>query len=456
MLTLPGRVYEGWLHAASKRAEPPSLYKLESRGANEASKIFLMHSMCFLFLRLCVGERAFKRKDEFVRHLFGILYCTPRSASGILLPGHDYGMELPVEYMNRFDVRAIMAMTTRETAYIMYDPSKGETIEQEPPVFEDSTREIRLPYGEDPFVDFPNEAVMLVLEFLPSNSLVQLRLASRRIADVTIPSLLPKSFWASRFWMENEMAFVYATLPYPEKSADWKRLYFSARATLKNRVEAPNFANRARIWKNACEISQAMLLAISNNEEMEGPPPRYTADDVKVGAIISGDMLWEINENRTLQSGCRRVDIHQLFLPSSSEWPKYEIGVSFIYLNGRRYISGLRLIHKPNEDRDEMPVPWELCSAGLISHSSEQRISFKSAGGLYSIEVVAHSKGIVGLVFVLYNKNEGGWQFYNVGRTPKKQNGVGVARLFPAKGNALVGLSVGLDVGSHLLVLIWD
>lgn len=84
----------------------------------------------------------------------------------------------------------------------------------------------------DPLCALPAEILQQIIEHTSTPDLLSLRLASRAVACVSQPSILPRSFWRSRFAPPFEMGFALPERVDGEEVLDWRGMYFLTRRAL--------------------------------------------------------------------------------------------------------------------------------------------------------------------------------------------------------------------------------
>lgn len=110
-----------------------------------------------------------------------------------------------------------------------------------------STR--RLEHGSDKFTNLPTEVIHILLTWLRSDDIQRLRLASRPVASISHPDLLPQFFWHGRFLPDFEMGF--AMPIHTDGFHDWRSLYFRVKRGLKMHC-SNRLRNRKRVWDFIC------------------------------------------------------------------------------------------------------------------------------------------------------------------------------------------------------------
>lgn len=103
------------------------------------------------------------------------------------------------------------------------------------------------------FTELPLEMLEYILTFLPTDVVKNLARISKAIKMI-IPSCLGPTFWASRFQVPFECAFVFEALVY-KGPLNWKSLYFTIQNSSSRRLK-----NRRRIWSLIQSLSEILEL----------------------------------------------------------------------------------------------------------------------------------------------------------------------------------------------------
>ncbi|ORY56063.1 uncharacterized protein BCR38DRAFT_119373 [Pseudomassariella vexata] len=316
----------------------------------------------------------------------------------------------------------------------------------------------------DPLYSFPSEIAMIVLEYMPSADVCNLRLASRHVAILSQPSLLTQAFWSSRFAGSHEMSFVFANRTYclPPEPVNWRELYTKAKAMLKDPRAYPGFQNRHRIWDVLSRLIPALSLRLENEESLAKAPYRgsftTTLSDGSIpGNTVSGELTFEhggapfreTSAKTELDAGCRLFEKQKLAWPAGSEHKAARIGVSFAHMGTMTYITGLRL-----SLLEELSQEAEVARAGLVRLSSEQSFDLHPGEVIEALTVNMSITGIVGLRFDLNGPK--GARSCTTGNLEMVDTESGLAKLILAPNMHCVGLLVGLDAWKLVSIQILE
>lgn len=373
------------------------------------------------------------------------------------MPGHDYGGASQFQRPSRYGYFTVV--NASKLPYLTGDPREAlqndkdhlwEAIEAASTPFKLPDSKLGNYSDSDIFCSLPNEIVMFIFEHLTSADLCNFRLASRYVADLSSPNLLPQDFWASRFGLGFEMDFVLAGpfFPQPPAPVDWRQLYIKAKATLSDSELFPGFRNRKRIWGNLHNISDALQLRIANEEWISATPYQDTnvnmLPGMSIASCISADVVLGGESTgclatRDLDVSCRLFEAQIMFIPREKIAQGLKIAFSSIYLNGRYYISGMRTLPRTGsrDNREELRV-------GFINPLKEHLISFPPGGSLRTVEVAVAAQGITGLRFI--KKGPQGSSFFPVGDLTPRDPNSGIGKLEISEGSSCTGVAIGLDV----------
>ncbi|KAM0415940.1 hypothetical protein ACHAPT_013093 [Fusarium lateritium] len=191
------------------------------------------------------------------------------------------------------------------------------------------------PHGSassDPFGLLPPELLLDILVRSDSSSVANLRLASKAVANIG----LPEKFWSSRFWPGYEFEHVFELAASGTAHGQWRFLYHKVRALQGN----PAMKNRQRVWNLACQLRDWVILRLESpacygslcksffkpDGEDDGRK-WYTAQPL----ICPGTSIFS--------AGSRSLYDSTITTPSqmSGAW------ASLVTLNGKSYVSGLRI-----------------------------------------------------------------------------------------------------------------
>ncbi|PGH06386.1 hypothetical protein GX51_02398 [Blastomyces parvus] len=177
----------------------------------------------------------------------------------------------------------------------------------------------------DCFSVLPVELREQILTQLLVKDVASLRLASRSFACLP----LTQYFWFSRFLPGMDRDFIFeATRPDREavvdaRCRDWRALYEKTRQIL---LEGGALANRKRIWN--CNTSLARLLRIEPLDKARlQKADRYN------------NIVWKVAGARYSHMSYDKLYVQAARLPRDIS----QIRVSFITLNGKQHVSGIRL-----------------------------------------------------------------------------------------------------------------
>jgi hypothetical protein len=412
--------------------------------------LFMFHDACWNLLKARVSQYGLRDEARLAACLFNILYCTPINLVDLTLkPGHNYGGAFD-ERMTNFP----SSLMRLEYPGLFVQPIPGLSDWQSifgPQNYEESETMDRslLPArggrsASDIFIQLPLELLWMILSDLPSKDVCSLRLSSRAIANISGPTQLPQSFWASRFVGDNEMAFVMACGESP-KLHDWRAYYSCVKYKMHHQRDFAAVANKARIWGCLGMLSYAIKDMMAHDPQIN---PKLSIDDmlrgsfpnmsviVGEGRLTSGKLLPYDDPGAPLRRGCRELSSTIVTWPQAPRLDDVTIRVSFTQLNSTRYISGLRIV----QNRDVPKTSFqEFSRAGLIVQSNEHSVSFGKRVVFRGVEVATHRDGIVGLRFCTLSALN--WRKHPVGDFKKSRKPE-----HPEPANFIAGLLLGFDV----------
>ncbi|KAK2794439.1 hypothetical protein FQN50_009909 [Emmonsiellopsis sp. PD_5] len=367
---------------------------------------FPIHDVCWHMIRQSTSNLADNPNSVIARHLFYILFCTPCNDRHQFSPGHDFGGA--AQFQGRI-ADSLHLRRSNPYYYINCDPS----------TLEDTTSALnakgtmylgtkRLEHPQNTHTDdsrferLPVEIIHLIFELLSTSDVCNIRLVSRRLADVAMMEELPQSFWRSRFSPDREMGFASVFLSHHSTLRDtsWKDKYLSFQAALRIPNRFPSTRNRQRIWALARPLSGLIEAIIQNNQSQKTGP---TSDDFSPSAmdhvpshIQAGKVLQsEISlapHDQLLQFGCRELSMQSIRWQTLTAFRSYRLGISVASFHRDKYISGLRII--PQDD--QQPLALGL-SIGLIDKTSESIIEVTSPDVLEGFDIAVKESGICGL-----------------------------------------------------------
>ncbi|EDN04315.1 predicted protein [Histoplasma mississippiense (nom. inval.)] len=205
----------------------------------------------------------------------------------------------------------------------------------------------------DCFSMLPVELLEEIMTQLLVKDVASLRRASRSFASLP----LTQYFWSSRFRPEMDRDFIFEATIADRESAvsagrrDWRVLYEKTGQSL---LEGGALANRRRIWN--CNRSLARLLSIEPlDKERLARADRYN------------NIVWKAVGARYPSNQYSRLYVQAARLPREIS----RIAVSLITLNGKQYVSGIRI-----SSRKERGVDM-----GYIIPSSEIVLDLENENG---------------------------------------------------------------------------
>ncbi|RFU33930.1 hypothetical protein B7463_g2438, partial [Scytalidium lignicola] len=229
---------------------------------------------------------------------------------------------------------------------------------------------------------------------------------------------------------------------------DWRQLYFEIKNSLQKPDDYAALKNRRRIWESLKHISTAIshLLVngpifgcrISQNDHSLELEKGITASQLKAGCKIAGEVLLESCDTEELHVGCRRLESRTLIWPQSPRSHDMKIGVSFVWINSRFYVSGLRL-RLLNDDS----INCDCDAIGLIIPSTEKELLLRNQDQLQGLDIAIAPSGIVGLRFQL--QGEYGQQTHSIGDFSFSMPDTGIGNLISHPESRLAAITIGFD-----------
>ncbi|RSL49429.1 hypothetical protein CEP54_012455 [Fusarium duplospermum] len=232
-------------------------YDLRYSDSNK-SRTFIFHESCWQILLSQLESLTDQPKEprQIAGILFDLLFCLPRDRFHVSFPAHDFGGALEICSSPQGLPQRWKFLLADPNAFRTYLLSDG--LDAIPDLFQSCSGDT-----QDFFSQSPLEVNHLIFNFLPSQDLCNLRLSSRKIASIAKPTLLPQSFWASRFAIDKEMNFfaLQEYLSEPQNSRnDWQLLYVRIRRTLRDKAVTGHLRNQRQVWKCACKFVSLQLL----------------------------------------------------------------------------------------------------------------------------------------------------------------------------------------------------
>ncbi|TPR02659.1 Peroxidase, 2 family protein [Aspergillus niger] len=330
---------------------------------------FGFHESCWklLILRLQHGrvESPSLTDVAIAEMVFYQLCCTPCLEGSIFHFGHDYagaaqthrirGRIPPMDLgSHRYaDPCVISVMDYPTDSIFAYENSMSSS---EKYLMHHSSRVGGLTeVGERRYHAFSKLSTELLLEifsYVPFGQLLTLRLVCRDLAVLADISMLPQSYWRSRFLLGQEADFVFPCL---SETQDWFKLFFATRASLK--AATPPLVNRKRI-RDLLEPMASLVDLDSIFRHGPGgldyfPAPMrgndFTLVDIEAGpqlakvlGYFSGQLAYN-DEDCPLQEGCRVLYRKAQPFMFPQEKHRRRISISTVKIGARRFISGIKL-----------------------------------------------------------------------------------------------------------------
>ncbi|KAH7169296.1 hypothetical protein DER46DRAFT_635251 [Fusarium sp. MPI-SDFR-AT-0072] len=367
--------------------------------------------------------------EELLKVLFDFIRSMPRNG----------GRWMWISYLCPENEQALFSATFREDlpevwAFLQADP--GMILTDQSPYRLTNGRTNGFDYlraSSDCFSKLSTELNHCAIDFLDSRSFCNLRLSSTTIANLTKPSDLSQTFWASRFSGDHEMNF------FPvdhNRTETWRNLYFNLKHSLNDTSTTGHMRNRQRIWNGLENITPCMISMLRQRPRLESTA-RCREELVSLG--------YEMTQKTQGLKGVPCTNPSEGIQVVGSRYLNLRLGglgneemrilVSRVYLDKRDYICGFRA---------RKPDGTENFRIGLIQPDAETHFSLRSSDQVVAVHVATTFGGIVGLAFRI--KDElGGVSWKLVGKVDKPDVHVGIKMLEPKNGPYISGLLLGLD-----------
>ncbi|KAF5622077.1 uncharacterized protein FTJAE_11044 [Fusarium tjaetaba] len=420
---------------AVKREEDQSHFSLTPLGYSQDGSLqphpviqpnegYFIHQACWPIYRDKMFLESGRRyeNEQILQVLFDFIQSMPRNRDGwisYLCPVNEpavYLATFPGDYYPRCD-------------FLKADPSISVTPPASCPLVDGGT------YGVDDtetsldlFSKLSTELNHCIINLLDNVSLCNLRLASKAVANLSKPTELPQTFWASRFNYDREMDFFPTDY---KRTETWRDLYFNVKDALRDTSSAGHMTNRRRIWWGLGMITPYLIAMLDQRPRLDDTT-RLREELVSLGYEMTQKVQGFGGDRGANPSG----DIHV----RGSRYLKLRLGgarisVTRAYIDGRDYITGFRVTRRDHTERFRI---------GLINTYEETRFVIKPSDQVIALKVATTFGGIVGLAFRI--KDElGGVDWKIVGKVDKPDDYVGTTLLKPQNGPYISGLLLGLD-----------
>ncbi|KAI1808838.1 hypothetical protein F4811DRAFT_2804 [Daldinia bambusicola] len=355
---------------------------------------FAVHSSCLEIINIAARKHG-RRLD--IQALFDLCRSQPQK-NGILDWGHDYegligyegrigfpkyictfcpGEEPPLSLANaRTDVYTHDPLNIPQLYRLfthsakLFAPMEGNVLPKTSADFHN---------GSDPLNALPTEMLHMILVWMDSKGVANLRLASRACASLVLPDI----FWRSRFWEGREFEYVFEENTSDSPETDWRQLF----QQMKFLTALPSLANRKRVWSLARHLCDLIDRKQSYNI-CNGTPVRTLFEPGgaldSTDWITAGPRLYEPTES--FWGGARSLYDRKVKL----ETPSKSISVSIVPIKKKIYISGIRFVHN-----DDQNIALGYCKSndGITATWEKQQQSVTLVG----FHVAFDNKGIRGI-----------------------------------------------------------
>ncbi|KAK8043666.1 F-box domain-containing protein [Apiospora rasikravindrae] len=314
-----------------------------------------------------------------------------------VLMGPNSNLVIPSTYANPFripEVQKIIASLRIRQDDVTKGSVAARTVgsstptaasDETPPSTERNNSDVASPNGsttnmnDDPFARLPQELRELILCYLATPDVANLRAASREIAGLP----LSQPFFRSRFWPGRELHVFFDAflLPTAEmRNTDWARLYRHLKTNLRYNKVGLGERNRLRIWAQTVRpLAEAMRVVNSMGLLRRGRGHRATIDsDPK-------SRWWNCNAEQLMMdwkaiktARCRAPEdfgelgrvLHRAEVELPANQPVRGIYVSLVPFFGSRYISGLRFVFEQSSSSGDVAADVEL---GYVLREKKQQ-----------------------------------------------------------------------------------
>ncbi|KAF7546244.1 hypothetical protein G7046_g9354 [Stylonectria norvegica] len=185
----------------------------------------------------------------------------------------------------------------------------------------------------DPFAALPQEMLVAIFIELSSTDVANLKKASRVFAGL----VLPEGFWKSRFQVGHEFAHLLPLTLGLDMNGRWETLYLIGRTMFRD----PRMVSRKRIWKVATRLSKLIALRLECPTCGGFPIRTLFEPDAPVDEETWITAEGHLSRPEDLyNAGARLLWERVISIPAVIN--AGEISVSYVCINNKRYISGLR------------------------------------------------------------------------------------------------------------------
>ncbi|KAL2867742.1 uncharacterized protein BJX67DRAFT_387638 [Aspergillus lucknowensis] len=347
---------------------------------------FSFHDLCWEILLQRIPEGP-SDVNNFSTLFFQSLFCTTWAKARHIRPDHDFGGASQFQALVGNPIRN---MIDREILSSLPQPT--QTSRQG-----SAHLMVRDPYSRnDIFASLPAEVLLLIFFHLHSGDIQQVRLASRYVASRTDPTVLPQSFWRSRYRADFEMGF--ASPIRTVRNQNWRDGYFALKDVLSDNSNSlfPRASNRRRIWRLA-GINATLFALHMAGITLHGRPyteimlvaPGIEMLDASAGKMVSADLFED--RHQLLPSGNRKLHDRVVILPLDESVIK-SIRIFTVLFNSQQFISGLlfQLVNPSTKALTDISLGYMSSSP---SHLVEIALSIRALG----FELAICALGVTGV-----------------------------------------------------------
>ncbi|KAI5777108.1 hypothetical protein EDC01DRAFT_679433 [Geopyxis carbonaria] len=331
----------------------------EDKEDKEEKACFPLHDACYRIL-----YQMFPQGDLPLEAFYEVL-----SSVRYLWPSfrweHDYGGAKGFEHHQ---------LVRDRTEYIFYDPTTTPVIPLHNVAPQPAIKfEKTLVSAKDPFELLPPEVITAILCEMHFSDVSNLRLSSRRVTLLGFPS----SFWRSRFRPDEECGYLESFLSQSSNGMhiDAQQIYHSIQTEIRSASEIGKILrNRQRTWRLLSGV--AHLIDVVHKYPLCGSmslQPTLTVRPSTTSCILPAGS----DEGGLHQ----RHEVYTFFNPNEID----TVGVSFVKVFGRRFVSGLRGFSKKRE---------VIAAIGYIHNDSEIVLERSREYQVLEVLVRLHRRGI--------------------------------------------------------------
>lgn len=278
-----------------------------------------------------------------------------------------------------------------------------------------------LPHADgDLFPQLPQELRIAISKYLPTADFLNGRLALRGLWDI----FDSQQFWATRFLGHKaERSWVFESYDLVGSTHDWRFLYKQTSDAFVS--QSSSLRNRSRVW----QLARRLRSILSLKPLTRLPPVENQAGDGEFEwSTAQADVCQPSPEepHKAFVRGCRVLHRQRVQLKSPASNQK--IGLSFVKVGEKSYLSGLRLSSRTGED---VQIGYQAFNERIVDLGCEE---------LTGIKLAISPRGIQALQFVT-NGNGDRARWYGQPEDVPQTNRLVLE-------SPLTDLDIGLDVGS--------